>query len=193
MDEAAPKWSKDMSEEERKAYNAHKKKQSRELQKKKKLVEFHQAVAAEVEARAFEQSDDIDVPVEQAEQLSRFSSLVKEQIQAEIGSDLTDYGPPNETYIVQGLAEISHGLEKKFILRAFNPFGVRVGNWYIDALGSEAIEFYRKNTRLNRSQKFLNLYRKTLKQIVDFFQQEKGKNNGAAEAHWLEEIKRELA
>jgi hypothetical protein len=179
---------------ERKEYDRIKKAESRDRQKKKKKEDFHAAVQRGIEERTFEQADEVvdNLNENQKEVLASFVSGIKQAIQNELGGEeLTSYGKNNEHYIIEAMAGSSFGIKHNLIQRMSHPHGVVVcAMWYPDAACSEVIEFVRTRPRLVGSQTFLDLYRQTLKEVLEFFS---GKNKGFADPPFIEEIRREAA
>lgn len=105
---------------------------------------------------------DYEMPRAQLEQLNAYSKSVLAQITAELGK----LGK-NDDYIVRGAACTVLALENKWTQAVQNPEGILAGNFFPDAIASEAIQHLR-NSRLLESPAFTELYKRFLQAVATF-------------------------
>jgi len=140
---------RDMSVDERRAYQRERKAASRSRQRAaremtaiRNVAEYKIPEAWEVQLRAASQAADI-------------------AIRAEL-EQITDH----DEYILTGISQVLHGLTNGYTQRVLNPIGIVVGTWFVDALGSEAVEYVHTNPVLLGSPTFREMYDEMLAEIV---------------------------
>ena len=169
---SVPKKFKDLSADDRKRYQRDAKRRSRERQR------------LEQETNEIPLAADYSPPKEWERDLSKFSDETLRQVQAEIGPVTR-----MDKYIITGVAETSLGIEKNFLQKVQAPAGVLAGTWFIDAFGSEAVDYVHHNPALANSPTFRTLYEKLLLAVLSWSKQT---NPGCVTKEFIANVEAEL-
>jgi hypothetical protein len=127
---------------------------------------------------------DYKMPDVQSERLRQYSDNALEQMRAELGGFVR-----NDDYIIRGVACVVLALENKWTQAVLNPEGILAGNFFPDAIASEAIEHLR-NSRLLESPAFKELYKRFIQAVAVFCDTE---DERYVDPRYAAEVKAELA
>ena len=129
-------------------------------------------------------ASDYKMPDVQSERLKQYSNGVLEHIRAELGGFVR-----NDDYIIRGVACTVLALENKWTQAVLNPEGILAGNFFPDAIASEAIGHLR-TSRLAESPVFTELYKRFIQAVAVFCDTE---DERYIDPRYAAEVKAELA
>ncbi len=162
----------EMSLEQRREYNRNAKRHQRAKEEAERML------------RMIPNLRDYMMPEPQQKKLTEYSRGVEETIQAELG-ELSG----QDTYIINGVADVAFGLENHVVQEVQNPSGILVGGHFCDAIASEAIEHVTRFPRLLQSIVFADLYTKFLNSVAKWTK----KNEQYSDTEFVKDISREIA
>jgi hypothetical protein len=106
---------------------------------------------------------DYKVPEAWESQLSAASQAAIIAIREEL-LQITD----RDDYVITGISEVLCGLRHRYTQKVQAPMGIVVGIWFVDALGSEAVEYVHKDPALLGSPTFKEIYDALLSEIMQW-------------------------
>jgi hypothetical protein len=106
---------------------------------------------------------DYKIPEAWESQLSAASQAAIIAIRAEL-QQITD----RDEYVITGISEVLCGLRHRLTQKVQIPMGIVVGIWFVDALGSEAVEYVHKDPALLGSPTFKGMYDALLSEIMQW-------------------------